>query len=269
MATLYDARVFISGNVIEIYSYSETRARGFSIPTRSIKHNTVKQIDFETGELLVDYGDVTDKLRSRMKSNIRARNEVRRLVLSNFDKNSKFMTLTFRENLQDLDEANRCFKLFLQSVNRYLASRDKQNMKYIAVVEFQKRGAIHYHVICDLKGFPANRLWGFWKNATGSYDGGVDIKRITHVDNVGAYVTKYMVKDLEKADERLIGKKCYQRSKNLERPVEFTLDLRKEKDAKIFEDLLKDKKITYENDYEDKFTGGTVTYREINLSRQK
>jgi len=31
MATLYDAKVYISGNVIEIYKYSDTRVCGYSI----------------------------------------------------------------------------------------------------------------------------------------------------------------------------------------------------------------------------------------------
>lgn len=269
MATLYDAKVYISGNVIEIYKYSDTRACGYSIPNKAPTGGGDKvHIDFETGEI-IENGIEVQKLESRMKSNIRARNEVRRLVLSNFDKSSKFMTLTFRENLQDISEANKCFKEFLRSVNRHLKRKGKPNMKYVAVVEFQKRGAIHYHVICDLKGVNASRLWGFWKSATRQYDGGVDIKNIRQVDNVGAYVTKYMVKDLEKADDRLVGKKVYQRSQNLDKPKQIVLDFRKEKDRTLFEELTKDKKITYQSKYDDKHTGGSVDYIEINLSRQK
>ncbi|MEH6433403.1 Rep protein, partial [Bacillus sp. H7(2023)] len=83
------------------------------------------------------------------------------------------------------------------------------------------------------------------------------------------YVTKYMVKDLEKADDRLVGKKVYQRSQNLDKPKQIVLDFRKEKDRTLFEELTKDKKITYQSKYDDKHTGGSVDYIEINLSRQK
>lgn len=34
MATLYDAKVYISGNVIEIYKYSDGCACGYSIPSK-------------------------------------------------------------------------------------------------------------------------------------------------------------------------------------------------------------------------------------------
>ncbi|MBT0793346.1 Rep protein [Bacillus cereus] len=269
MATLYDAKVYISGNVIEIYKYSDTRACGYSIPNKAPTGGGDKvHIDFETGEI-IENGIEVQKLESRMQSNIRARNEVRRIVLSNFDNKSKFMTLTFRENLQDIEKANKCFTDFVRALNRDLSKKGIPKMKYIAVVEFQKRGAIHYHMICDLKGFRAKRLWELWKNATRQYDGGVDIKNIKQVDNLGAYVTKYMVKDLEKVDERLIGKKAYQRSLNLDKPKQLVLNFRKEKDRTLFEELTKDKKITYQSKYDDKHTGGSVDYIEINLSRQK
>lgn len=268
MATLYDAKVYISGNVIEVYKYSVTRACGYSISNRSGMGGGQKiSVDFETGEIIED-GVQVNKLESRMKSNIRARNEVKRLVLTNFDKKSKFMTLTFRDNLTDVEAANKCFKNYVKYINRVLNRKSKPNMRYVAVIEFQKRGAIHYHMICDLMGFPAKKLWELWKSATKEYDGGVDIKNIRQVDNVGAYITKYMIKDLEKVDDRLIGKKVYQRSQKLEAPKQLVLDLRKEKDMKIFEDLTKGKKITYQSKYDDKHTGGTVDYMEINLSRQ-
>lgn len=269
MATLYDAKVFISGNVVEIYKYSDTRACGYSIQNKGVSSGGDKiHIDFETGEIIADGIEAT-KLESRMKSNIRARNEVRRIVLSNFDNKSKFMTLTFRENLQDVEAANKCFTDFVRALNRDLKKKGKPKMRYIAVIEFQKRGAIHYHMICDLMGFPSKRLWELWKSATRQYDGGVDIKNIRQVDNIGAYVTKYMVKDLEKVDDRLIGKKAYQRSLNLDKPKQIVLDFRKEKDRALYEELTKGKKITYQSKYDDKHTGGTVDYIEINLSRQK
>ncbi|WP_222129330.1 hypothetical protein, partial [Kocuria rosea] len=69
------------------------------------------------------------------------------------------------------------------------------------------------------------------------------------VDNLGAYVTKYMVKDLEKVDERLIGKKAYQRSLNLDKPKQLVLNFTKEKDRTLFEELTKHKKITYQTKY--------------------
>lgn len=263
MTTLYDVKVFFSGNVIEIYKYSETRAIGYERAEKTVKQEGKKLIDFETGEIITEDGQ---KLESRKKSNIRARNTLRRIISSNFNNNSKFLTLTFRENLQDIEEANRCFKLFTQNMNRHLKSKDKPKLLYAAVIEYQKRGAIHYHLICNLKGVGANTIRDCWKRAVGKYEGNIDIKNIRHVDNVGAYLVKYMTK--ADADERLIGKKLYQTSRGLKKPKELGLSLWKEKDKKILDSLLKGKKITYQDMYEDKHTGGTVNYLEINLSRQ-
>ncbi|MED3923421.1 hypothetical protein P4644_27610, partial [Priestia aryabhattai] len=117
-------------------------------------------------------------------------------------------------------------------------------------------------------GYSAKKLWEQWFNATGEYGGGVDIKKVHHIDNVGAYIIKYLEKDLKKVDERLLGKKVYQTSQGLDKPKEFGLSFRKEKDQQIYNDLLKGKKITYQSRYEDKHTGGTVDYLEINLARQ-
>src|SRR5699024_7367659 len=111
-----------------------------------------------------------------------------------------------------------------------------------------------------------NTIRKYWHNAVKDWGGNIDIKNIRHVDNVGAYLVKYMTK--AKADERLIGKKLYQTSRGLEKPKELGLSTWKEKDKRLLDDLLKDKKITYESQFEDKHTGGAVSYSEINLHRQ-
>jgi len=41
----------------------------------------------------------------------------------------------------------------------------------------------------------------------------------------------------------------YQRSQNLDKPKQFVLDFRKEKDRALFEELTQGKKITYESKY--------------------
>lgn len=48
-----------------------------------------------------------ERLENRAKGNIRAQNKVRPLILANFDRNSKFITLTFEENITDVLEANK------------------------------------------------------------------------------------------------------------------------------------------------------------------
>lgn len=50
--------------------------------------------------------------------------------------------------------------------------------------------------------------------------GFVQVNRIDHVDNVGAYVVKYMLKDTE--DPRLMGENAYLHSRGLNEPYEVT-----------------------------------------------
>jgi hypothetical protein len=57
-----------------------------------------------------------------------------------------FTTLTFRENLHNIKEANYEFLKFIKRVKYKFG-----DFKYLAVIEFQDRGAIHYHMISDFR----------------------------------------------------------------------------------------------------------------------
>ena len=68
-------------------------------------------------------------------------------------------------------------------------------------------------MLCNLEYVPVKELAEIWGN------GFVKINRIDNVDNVGAYMTKYMTKD--NVDERLAERKSYSMSKNLHVPEEY------------------------------------------------
>lgn len=243
--TGYNVKVIVSGHVIEVYEYTDTIWR--NLKSKTSKSNVVKVPSTEELDELI----LGKKLNSRAKSNIRARNNLRRLILANFTNRSKFLTLTFKENVTGIEEANKEFKKFIRKLRSNLG-----NFKYVAVIEFQKRGAVHYHVLLDIKYVRASKLAEWWGN------GFIKINDIRHVDNVGAYVVKYMTK--ADADERLIGKKMYQRSKNLERPREFV-----GKEAEYILEKLKaeKRKVAYSNAYQSKLTGNEIHYSEYNLHR--
>ena len=190
------SRIIISGNVVEMTTYE----RGYFK-----NYHEVKKI----GRSSKDTTD-EDKALNREKVLQRARSRVRRLACANPQLN-KFFTLTFADNVTDLKYANNQFCCFIKRLNRYLTKMHKDKVQYIAVVEFQERGAVHYHLLCNLPYISANKLQEIWKN------GFVKINKIDDVDNVGAYVTKYMSKD--NADERLIGNRCYFTSQGLQEPI--------------------------------------------------
>lgn len=140
--------------------------------------------------------------------------EIARLIDCNFDDSTKFLTLTFADNVTDIKYCNREFRKFIKRLNRRVYGTDKTKVRYLAVWEAQKRGAIHYHVV--LFGLPYIRLselrevWGH---------GFVKINRVD-VDqrmNVGRYISKYFSKDV---DEGSYKQKKFFRSQNLIQPVE-------------------------------------------------
>lgn len=112
--------------------------------------------------------------------------------------------------MKDVKACNAYFKKFVKRIKyRY------PNFKYCAVIEFQDsngRGAVHYHMVCNLPYIKKNELADIWGG------GFVKINAIDHVDNVGAYVIKYMTSDMD--DKRLCGLQAYLHSRNLEKPVE-------------------------------------------------
>lgn len=281
MAFSYTKKVLISGNVIEVYEYDEQRFVGFERSSNygAVKSDLIEDVDTETGEIFLR--KMTDeefqnellktKMDNRQKSNIRARNNLRRLTLSNFDKNSTFLTLTFQENIEDLELANQVFKRFMKYMNEDLKKKNLKSLKYVAVVEFQKRGSIHYHLLCNLpKYYSFTKLRNRWRQAISALDiagtGSTKQERIDKVDNVGAYIVKYMTK--EKADERLIGKKMYQTSRGLVKPQEvaFKSDIEFKKFMQSHGIVNETKKV-YQTNYNDVLTQANVTYTEYNLDR--
>jgi len=125
-----------------------------------------------------------------------------------------FVTLTFAENVQDIPTANKEFMLFVKRFNWSVFRSRKAHLKYVTVVEFQERGAIHYHSIffnCLFVPQLIERLTNIWGN------GRVNFSSIRHVKNVGAYMVKYMTKEMH--DQRLKGKKTYFSSQGLRRSI--------------------------------------------------
>lgn len=225
----------VSGTIVEIYEYEKPVLSGYHTE-RPGRSNTA---------------DEEEKKQNRALTMQRASREVRRLINTNMSSISKFITLTFKENVQDIDYANNEFKKFIKRLNRYIGVK----VSYVAVVEYQKRGAIHYHCVMFNVPYIANSalkdLWG---------NGFVRINQITQVDNLGAYVSKYMTKDND--DERLVGKKCYFSSRGLAKPMVINEDDQVQKLAASLpgQNMVYEK--TFENDV------NTTHYKQYNLKRR-
>jgi hypothetical protein len=226
-------KVIQSGHIIEIYEYQRTRAK-IPIVTDEEYNGEIEQEEKEK----IEDNKKERKDEYKQRTNIRARNMIRRLINMNFTNESLFVTLTFKENIQDIPFANNEFKKFIQRM-KYKQS----DFAYVAVMEFQKRGAIHYHMVCNFKTkweshaelqARERELADIWRH------GFCDIQEIKHLDNVGAYLIKYMSKD--NIDTRLEGKKRYFFSKSLDKPMELS----GEEAVKIIEEYLEKDSCFYE-----------------------
>ncbi|SES45956.1 hypothetical protein SAMN04488000_1403 [Lentzea albida] len=201
----------------------------------------------------------------------RARQTLRRVILQNFTSRDKFVTLTFRdgevEDLSDVSQTNPCFKRFIQRLNRWIQKKVPDfSFKYATVVEFQDkngRGAVHYHLICNVPWIPHEELERLWSHGFVGINAirGKGRKDKKDVDNIGAYMIKYMLKDFN--DPRLKGKKSYFCSKGLDRPKELR---GQEASAWLWKYKFDQKEEVFTSQYESEYHG-LVTYREYNLKR--
>ncbi|MFS8535711.1 MAG: hypothetical protein FWJ65_11205 [Limnochordales bacterium] len=182
------------------------------------------------------------KEKNRKDSVRRTRKMIKDKVRANFTACDRFVTLTFDPqaaeklgvDVKNPKECKRVFKRFIQNrLKRWLRKNHPayvEKFKYLAVVEFQKNGNVHFHMLArlpyiDNKGWtkvgeegwtevegkkrkgkwekrPWESVWQreLWVQKKGKETirlGAVDVKNIRRVSDLGNYVVKYLNKSLE------------------------------------------------------------------------
>ena len=177
------------------------------------------------------------------------------------------LPLTTKENIQDRQYFNILFDKFIKRLNYHIYHSNKRLIKYIAVLERQKRGAWHAHILLfNFPFVPHSSLLETWGH------GAVRINKLDSLDdssNAGRYVAKYMEKGIGQELLDSLGKKAFYSSRNLNRPEELKL-LTNENVA----DLIDDEKVLYETTYNSKiFRDGRlldnkVKYKKIKIDEE-
>lgn len=240
----YKRKIIISGNIVEVYEYDKPILEGYKDTKKRSKGRQAVASD-------------EDKEVNRDKVLSRARRDLRRLINSNVDMygvSAKFVTLTFRDDIEDLKKANSEFTKFIKRLKRYFSI----DIKYAAVPEVQQERfnrygvkVWHYHVIFFNLPYIQNKdLSSIWKN------GFIKINRIDRVKNVGAYICKYMTKD----NKDLVGQKCYFTSRGLKKPVE----IKEESRVTSLTSSLPASALTYSSTFENEYN--SISYKQYNLS---
>jgi len=261
----YKNKVVESGDVIEVYQYENYVLIGKDKKDKANGGGSRAIMDKEERAK-------RDRLNEKRASR-RAKQKLRRLINANVGKygeTSKFLTLTFKENVQDLEWANGEFKKFIQRLN-YRLFKKRSGLKYVCVVEFQERGAVHYHVVFfNMPYVPVNEVAEVWGH------GFVKLNKIDEVDNVGAYVVKYMGKTFDSDDDdddpppgggggkrrRDKGKKRYFVSRGLIKPKERVINEKElnEMVARLAPMLV------FEAEFNNEHLG-KIAYRQYNMKR--
>ena len=212
---VYNTKIIETPTTKEVYVYIYENPIFSHATEKADLEKTSKRKTFDEMSAHKQY----DSLKRKQKHYEQTRWEIARIVDCNFNNRTKFVTLTFKENIQDITVTNKEFKYFIQRLNYSLYHTKIQTLKYIATWEKQKRGAIHYHVIFfDFPFVAKEKLQDLW-----TY-GFIKINRIDvdSMENRGRYLSKYFGKDLELKEHK---KKAFFKSQNLKMPIEQKLML--------------------------------------------
>ncbi len=266
----YTIKVIQCGEYYQIYRFNKMKIKNDKFKERinDKKYCVDLWFDIDTDKLIKSKN--YQKKPSRgviLQKNIdRSKFQLQRLIKANEKKFKTFITLTFAENVKSIRESNKVFNSFRTYIKKL-----KSDFKYVCVPEFQKRGAVHYHLLTNINYTdfsllsqkevklwdPKSKKWQIGRNIKGWNKGYSLVKNMENINVVG-YLSKYMNKDI---DNRLFGFRRYLNSSNLIKPNEYYINLYDDQDFNIIADILANSNITYDSSYLDVF-GNVIDYTE-------
>lgn len=262
---IYDVKIIHCGDTYQIYKFDKTRSKENKRDRDILPKVSIKDIDTDN----LYKPDRVEEVKPILLSNaIRSNLNCQRIAKANRDNWESFITLTFKENITDIVYANKIFNAWVSNVRKL-----KKDFKYIAVPEFQKRGAVHYHILSNLGKedtniiIPQKERTEKTKDLTTLFDVKYWSRGFARVDfikgdykKIYSYICKYMTKDI---DDKLFGKHRYFNSQNLNKPREEFLDLSNENDLKHFNDIINNSSIDYSSQYKDIYTDSNIEFLEV------
>lgn len=227
----YNTKIKLYSNgEIKIKKYSTSLERlkeGYELEKRTFKISKNNSRRRESGKMLI-------------RNLARTRNTLMDYAIENKNIFHSFITLTLSDDknraksteidINDIKEANKLFNIFITQLRRKYP-----NLAYMGVPEFQKRGAVHYHLLTNLRcgiEIPARepkRTYNKAKNKwyefiyydipywNYGYSTAMDLDDTDENFNVALYIAKYLYKDI---DNRLFDRKKILKSNNLNKPKE-------------------------------------------------
>lgn len=240
----YDIKVIQCGDYYQVYYFKDKKI----IKDKNIeKDKDISRVDTKYLHKK-ENSDIQDKIID-FKNIQRSKIQLQRLVKANEEEFKTFLTLTFADNIIDIETANNKLNTWLTKIRSI-----KKDFKYVCVPEFQKRGAVHYHLLTNLDIKQDNNIILQQLGKKTMYDlkywsyGYTSVFSMKDINVVG-YISKYLTKDI---DNRLWGKRRYMNSRNLRKPSITYLDTDRLDEFIHYLGIL-DYKVTYNNTYLTKF----------------
>lgn len=194
-----DIKIIVSGDIVELIQYR--------VPVNCEKRDY---------EIVKGSKNDLDKKEENLQ---RARSNIRRYIWQNVTPYSKFITLTYKDTVLDYEILLYDMKQFFKNLGR----AGYCNKNYLWIMEHQiergkkegNAGSLHSHCILfndEYIPFDAiNKAWG---------KGNTDIHKLNDINNVGAYVSKYLTKETYSEFNR----HSYHISRGLQKPTEYCHD---------------------------------------------
>ena len=240
----YSFKVVKCGEYLQVYFYKNPRLC-----------QALEKLDIDNLKKKSRLSDNSDNKISE-RNIIRTKLSCQRLAKANAKEWTSFITLTYADNMQDVKQAKKDFEFFVTNIKKV-----KKDFKYISIPEFQKRGAIHFHLLSNLSLQDNNIIIPqkdndkfydvkYWNKGFSSFEiveG--DIKKIV------GYISKYMTKD---CDDRLFNFRRFSSSQNLEKPETAFISMRDKTSRSWFLNQLKGRDCIYMNNYNDVFNNEVV-----------
>lgn len=253
---LYNIKLVDCGEYTMVYYYNSKKMRNNNDnDDLNLKSKLINNYDSSNNKILVPSNKIEDR------SIIRSKLECQRLAKANIKDWETFITLTFEENITDLESANKRFRYFIDKVKRV-----KKDFKYLCITEFQKRGATHYHLLTNISINDDKLIYSQEDNKKFKHikywlDGFTSIEEIKgDPKKVIGYISKYMTKDI---DNRLFNRHRYFYSRNLVRPKVSYIDLDTIKERNFYTKKIQDYSLIYQNEYINPYDNDKVEYLEF------
>ena len=255
---LYNMKVVYCNDYIQLYTFNNDKF--YKNKDIDVK-KALNILNVDTDNLKTNnYSNSSDIKGIEIKNIMRSKLQCQRLAKCNSNIWETFITLTFQKNVININVGNKEFKNFVRKVRRIY-----NDFKYLCVPEFQKRGAIHYHLLTNISIKNDKLIYKqidnkkflhikYWNNGFTKVDNiKNDIKKII------GYISKYMTKDI---DDRLFGKHRYFYSQNLNKPQISYLNLSNKKHCEFLINILNNKTLIYNNKYIDNFYNDEILFEE-------